>query len=294
MSIPSAVIEVEGGIVIDDPNFVEIGDDDDVKSILEEDLVLERYNELFENVDIEGEHEADELDYEITSSEVNSGSDQDRRQVADEAQLAETHTRTLPRSELLTEMRGPKITEAALRMFGGVSQPTNNPNELKLCPFIEMQKEGLHAVAEEEWILVEVIADSGACETVMPKTMCSGIRLRESKGSKAGTEYEVASGKSVPNLGERHCEVDCEGAASSMLMHFQVADIHRPLLSLSRAADQGFTSHLDMNGGYLEDSMTGERIPIQRRGNLYIMSIWIRGNPESRPPDTSGFARPGW
>ena len=79
-----------------------------------------------------------------------------------------------------------------------------------------------------------------------------------------------------------------------MLMHFQVADIHRPLLSLSRAADQGFTSHLDARGGYLEDSLTGERIPIQRRGNLYIMSIWIRGNPESRPPDNSGFARPGW
>ena len=128
----------------------------------------------------------------------------------------------------------------------------------------------------------------------MPKNMCSGIQLRESKGSKSGTEYEVASGKSVPNLGERHCEIYCEGAASTMLMHFQVADIHRPLLSLSRAADQGSTSHLDMRGGYLEDSLTGEQIPIQRRGNLYIMSIWIRGNAANRPPDNSGFARPGW
>ena len=205
-----------------------------------------------------------------------------------------TGTRTQPKPQLLSEIRGPKITEAALSIFGGVSKPTSNPNERILCPFIEKEKEGLHAVGESEWILVEVIADSGACETVMPKSMCSGIRLRESKGSKAGTEYEVASGKSVPNLGERHCEIYCEGAASTMLMHFQVADIHRPLLSLSRAADQGFTSHLDMNGGYLEDSLTGEQIPIQRRGNLYIMSIWIRGNSENRPPDNSGFARPGW
>ena len=202
----------------------------------------------------------------------------------------------MPKPVIPTELRGPKIVETALTIFGGVSKPTDNPKKRKLCPFIEEPKECLHAVAEDEWILVEVIADSGACETVMPKNMCSGIRLRESKGSKAGTEYEVASGKSVPNLGERHCEVYCEGAASSMLMHFQVADIHRPLLSLSRAADQGFTSHLDATGGYLEDSLTGERIPIQRRGNLYIMSIWIRGNPdaESRPPDSSGFARPGW
>jgi hypothetical protein len=98
--------------------------------------------------------------------------------------------------------------------------------------------------------------------------------------------------KAVPNLGERHCEIFCEGAGSSMMMHFQVADIHRPLLSLSRAADQGFKSHLDWYGGYLEDTKTGETIPIQRRGNLYIMQIWVRAS--SEPPDpNSGFARLG-
>ena len=102
----------------------------------------------------------------------------------------------------------------------------------------------------------------------------------------------VASGKAVPNLGERHCEIFCEGAESSMMMHFQVADIHRPLLSLSRAADQGFRSYLDWYGGYLEDTKTGETIPIQRRGNLYVMQIWVRGSID-KPPDTSGFARRG-
>ena len=82
------------------------------------------------------------------------------------------------------------------------------------------------------------------------------------------------------------------GAGSSMMMHLQVADIHRPLLSLSRAADQGFRSHLDWYRGYLEDVKTGETIPIQRRGNLYIMQTWVRASPENRLPDpSSGFAR---
>ena len=77
-----------------------------------------------------------------------------------------------------------------------------------------------------------------------------------------------------------------------MMMHFQVADIHRPLLSMSRAADQGFKSHLDWCGGYLEDTKTGEMIQIQRKGNLYIMQIWVRGSAD--PPDTNaGFARRG-
>ncbi len=44
----------------------------------------------------------------------------------------------------------------------------------------------------------------------------------------------------------------------------------------------------------LEDVKTGETIPIQRRGNLYIMQIWVRGSPDNRPPDpSSGFARRG-
>ena len=76
-----------------------------------------------------------------------------------------------------------------------------------------------------------------------------------------------------------------------MMMHFQVVDIHRPLLSLSWAADQGFRSHLGENGGYLEDTKTGECIPILRKGNLYIMKMWIRAGPDERPPDPrQGFA----
>ena len=114
--------------------------------------------------------------------------------------------------------------------------------------------------------------------------------LQSSAAKRAGVEYEVASGKAVPNLGEKHCEVFCEGAASPMLMHFQVADIHRPLLSLSRAADQGFRSHLDYYGGWLEDTKSGEVIPIKRQGNLYILQIWVRSAPAE--PE-AGFSGPG-
>ena len=165
-------------------------------------------------------------------------------------------------------------------------------NDRCLHPLVERVKLGLNAVCPTEWVLIDVIADSGACETVMPKNLCANITLRESEASQAGVEYEVASGKAVPNLGERHCEIFCEGAGSSMMMHFQVADVHRPLLSLSRAADQGLKSHLTWYGGYLEETKTGETIPIQRRGNLYIMQIWVRASAE--PPDpNAGFARRG-
>ena len=109
---------------------------------------------------------------------------------------------------------------------------------------------------------------------------------------KSWVEHEVASVKAVPNLGERHCDMFCEGAESSMMMYFQVADIHRPLLSLSRAADQGFQSYLDWYGGCLEDTQTGEQIPTLQRGNFYVKQIWVRCSFD-KPHDSSGFFRRG-
>ena len=165
-------------------------------------------------------------------------------------------------------------------------------NARSLLPLIEKTPQGLNSVSPAEWVLIDVIADSGACDTVMPKGLCSNIALRKSAASKARGEYEVASGKAVRNLGEGHCEILCEGAEYSMMMHFQVADIHRPLLSLSRAADQGCRSYLDCCGGYLEDTKTGETIQIQRRGSFYVMQIWVRGSVD-KPPDSFDFVRRG-
>ena len=102
-----------------------------------------------------------------------------------------------------------------------------------------------------------------------------------SEQSRAKVEYEVASGHTVPNLGERHCEVFTEGCKKSLLINFQVADVHRPLLSLSRAADMGFKSYLGKEGGWLEDTETGEWLPIKRKGDLYVMDMRIRAAPAS-------------
>ena len=60
-------------------------------------------------------------------------------------------------------------------------------------------------------------------------------------------------------------------------MHFQVADVHRPLLSLSKAADMGFRSYFDGEGGWLEDMESGDVLPIHWKGDLHVMQLWVRG-----------------
>jgi hypothetical protein len=51
----------------------------------------------------------------------------------------------------------------------------------------------------------------------------------------------------------------------------------------------GFRCILDRNGGYLEDKTSGERTPIRRKGNLYVMKMWVR----QAKANASGFPRQG-
>ena len=112
--------------------------------------------------------------------------------------------------------------------------------------------------------------------------MCPGIPVVPSMQSVQGMEYEVASGESIPNLGERRCETWTEGATEAKAITMLVADVHKALLSLSRCADMGFESRFDAAFGRLIDKTTGEIIPLQRRGNLYILKAWIRAAPFRR------------
>ena len=142
-----------------------------------------------------------------------------------------------------------------------------------LCPMI---------APEDKWYEVEITADTGA-DTDVPKLMCPGIPITPSVQSLRGMKYEVATGESIPNLGEKRCEMWTEGASAPKTISMQVADVHKALLSLSRCADMGFESQFGAACGCLIDTMTGEITPLQRRGNLYILRAWIRAAPFGRP-----------
>ena len=64
-------------------------------------------------------------------------------------------------------------------------------SKASLCPM---------TAPDEEWYEVELTADTGACDTVVPKLMCPGIPITPSVQSLRGMEYEVATGESIPNL----------------------------------------------------------------------------------------------
>ena len=128
-------------------------------------------------------------------------------------------------------------------------------------------------------------ADTGACDTVMLKVRYEGILIYPSAQSERGMLYEVANKQIIRNFGERRVEVWTEGAHKSRSMAIQVADVHKPLLSLSRSADMGFESRFGKYYGCLVDTQTGEMTPLHRQGQLYMLRAWVRGaNVNPDPP----------
>ena len=99
------------------------------------------------------------------------------------------------------------------------------------------------------WTEIEVTVDSGACDTVMPTKLCPHISVLATEDSKRGMEYEVANGETLPNHGGRHFLLMTEDSQSPKKIVFQCADIHKPLLSVSRCADLGFQCVVGKYGG---------------------------------------------
>ena len=69
------------------------------------------------------------------------------------------------------------------------------------------------------------------------------------------------------------------GSDISKRIVFQVADVHKPILSITACADMGYDCFLGKEGGSLRDRETGEIIPLERKHTLYTMKMWIRQDP---------------
>lgn len=139
---------------------------------------------------------------------------------------------------------------------------------------------------EPVWQEIEITAESGACDPVMPEGMCPQIILVPSAYSKKGPEYEVANGEALPNLGEKKCLLMTEDSSVMKKVVFQCADVHKALLSVSHVADLGYDCTVSKCGGYLKDTQTEDIVPLHRRGSLYFTRAWVRAD-----PDQAGF---GW
>ena len=103
--------------------------------------------------------------------------------------------------------------------------------------------------------------------------------LMESPGSKQREKYVVGNGQRVKNEGEVLLNMTSEvgGKARNFQSCFQVANVTRPLMSVSKVCDQGLRCIFEDERATIVDKKTGKEIAtFERRGGLYIAKMKLK------------------
>ena len=117
-----------------------------------------------------------------------------------------------------------------------------------------------------EWIDIdlEMVLDSGACEHVMDSEDGPGYAVSDSPGSRRGQGFVVGDGASVANKGQVQLNLEmgsADGTVRDLASTFQVAEINRPLMSVSKICDAGLTCVFNSAGA---DVMNAKGVAICR------------------------------
>ena len=149
----------------------------------------------------------------------------------------------------------------------------------KLKPLKVIEPEGVNELEDKgEWEEIEMAVDSGATETVVNEDDLPSIEVKAGAASRRGTEYEVANGIRIPNLGEKKLvAVTEEGSLRSLTA--QVCDVNKPLFSVRKVMAGGSRVVFDEDGSYIESKATGERTWLKESGGMFMLKMWVRKSP---------------
>ena len=140
---------------------------------------------------------------------------------------------------------------------------------------------------DEGWTKVECVLDSGASESVCPRTMAPHWPIEDSPGSTIGLHYTSASGGRMPNEGQQRLPIAL-GTGTRTMALFQVAEVSRPLMSVARVCEAGNQVLFGVGGGVIRNLSTGNDTPFEKRDGVYVFSMWIA--PVSAVKNAPAFA----
>ena len=161
-----------------------------------------------------------------------------------------------------------------------VDDATESVNLSGVLDGLWQRKSSLSAVRPPEWERLILTVDSGASDTVVPPSVCSLAPLHMT--NKVGIEYEVSNGAVIENLGERRVQMKDPKSGKLLNMAFQVVDVHKPLLSVSKITEQGHTVVFGKDESYIE-LVGGDRLPLQSRDGVFELEVLVKSPDFTRP-----------
>ena len=102
--------------------------------------------------------------------------------------------------------------------------------------------------------------------------------ISESAGSRRKQNFIVGNGQKVPNQGQvdLNLQASVDGRPSMLRSCFQVAEITRPLMSVSRVCDQGFACTFNSKEARIVDENGVAICTFERRGGLYVTTMRLK------------------
>jgi len=135
--------------------------------------------------------------------------------------------------------------------------------------------EELLAAAESQPRVIRVALDSGAGDHVASPADLEGFVVEESAGSKANKHFIAANGQRIANRGQVQARVVHEKLGTSFGSTFQVAEVSRPLYSVSKMCDTGATVTINAKEALVHK---GGRLlaRFERQGGLYLADFAVK------------------
>jgi len=146
--------------------------------------------------------------------------------------------------------------------------------------------------------------DSGAADHVVDSADTPGYVINESWISKAGACFMAANGKRIPNRGEVNLNI--KAGKVPIKFTFQISKISRPLWSVGKLCDAGYTIQLHKGHAEIKQVTTGKVVgTCERKQGLYIGAFQLRNHAaaaahahaqKQRAAASATFRRPtrGW
>ena len=120
--------------------------------------------------------------------------------------------------------------------------------------------------------------------------MLPNVKIEDSEGSLRGQKFTSASKHKLKNLGQQKI-LACSEEGDELEVLSQIADVSKPLVSVSSICERGNRVIFGKSGGVVKNNYTGAEIPFYRKNGIYVLSLWLADGP-AEPVAKAGFRRP--
>ena len=135
--------------------------------------------------------------------------------------------------------------------------------------------------------MIEVTLDSGACRDVMARQCAPACSIQVSDQSRRGLGFIVGNGERVPNEGQFLFNIEADtgqGFRAPVSSLCQVADLSRPLMSVSQIYAHGFDCVFNDTHALVVDQAGKTVCRFKRSGQLYTAKMPLKApEPFHRP-----------